>query len=137
MSVRSVFYYFHWHEVQLMILICVVDDDASVRNGLTNLLKSLGYATVSFASGEAFLASAASDDAQCVLLDLVMQGMQGLEVLQQLKSSGKTVGVCCMSANDDSETVRRTLAAGAVDFLCKPFSEEALQSSIKRVLERR
>lgn len=120
-----------------MILICVVDDDASVRNGLTNLLKSLGYATVSFTSGEAFLASAASDQAHCVLLDLAMQGMHGLEVLQQLKRTGKTVGVCCMSANDDSDMVRRTLAAGAVDFLCKPFSEEALQSAIKRVLERR
>ena len=137
MSVRSVFYYFHWHEVKLMILICVVDDDASVRNGLTNLLKSLGYATVSFASGEAFLESTASDDAHCVLLDLAMQSMQGLEVLQQMKRTGKTVGVCCMSANGDRDTVQRTLNAGAVDFLCKPFSEEALQSSIKRALELR
>ena len=120
-----------------MILICVVDDDASVRNGLSNLLKSLGYATVNFASGEAFLDSSASDQAHCVLLDMVMKGMQGLEVLQHLRRAKKTVGVCCMSANDDSDTVRRALDAGALGFLCKPFSEEALLKSIKQVLENR
>jgi len=120
-----------------MILICVVDDDASVRNGLSNLLKSLGYATVSFASGEAFLDSSAIDQAQCVLLDLVIKGMHGLEVLHQLRRTGKTVGVCCMSANDDSDTVRRAFDAGALGFLCKPFSEEALLESIQQVIERK
>jgi FixJ family two-component response regulator len=120
-----------------MILICVVDDDASVRNGLGNLLKSLGYATVSFASGEAFLASSASDDAHCVLLDLMMKGMQGLEVLQHLRTAHKPVAVFCMSAHDDDETIRRTLDAGALGFLRKPFSEEALLDSIKLALERK
>lgn len=120
-----------------MILICVVDDDASVRNGLGNLLKSLGYASVGFASGEEFLASSASDEADCVLLDLMMKGMQGLEVLQQLQVARKPVAVFCMSAHDDECTVRRTLDAGALGFLRKPFSEEALLDSIKLALERR
>jgi len=128
--------YFSCHEVQPMILICVVDDDASVRNGLGNLLKSLGYRTVGFASGEEFLASSASDEADCVLLDLKMKGMQGLEVLERLKAAGKTVGVCCMSAHDDEVTVRRTREAGALGFLHKPFSEEALLESIKQALEK-
>ncbi|HEX8594561.1 MAG TPA: response regulator [Pseudomonas sp.] len=119
-----------------MILICVVDDDASVRNGLGNLLKSLGYRTVGFASGEAFLASSASDEAQCVLLDLKMKGMQGLEVLEQLKVARKPVGVFCMSAHDDELTVRRTREAGALGFLRKPFSEEALLESIQQALEK-
>lgn len=119
-----------------MILICVVDDDASVRNGLGNLLKSLGYAFVGFASGEEFLASSASDEADCVLLDLMMKGMQGLEVLQHLKAAQKNVAVFCMSAHDDEGTVRRTLNAGALGFLRKPFSEEALLDSIKLALER-
>jgi len=131
------FYYFYCHEVQLMILICVVDDDASVRNGLGNLLKSLGYATVGFASGEEFLASSASDEADCVLLDLMMKGMQGLEVLQHLKTAGKPVAVFCMSAHDDEATIRRTRDAGALGFLRKPFSEEALLDSIKLALERK
>ena len=128
--------YFSCHEVQPMILICVVDDDASVRNGLGNLLKSLGYRTVGFASGEEFLASSASDEAHCVLLDLKMKGMQGLEVLERLKAARKTVGVCCMSAHDDEVTVRRTREAGALGFLHKPFSEEALLESIKQALEK-
>ncbi len=130
------FYYFYCHEVELMILICVVDDDASVRNGLGNLLKSLGYASVGFASGEAFLASSASNDADCVFLDLIMKGMQGLEVLRQLKAEGKPVAVFCMSAQDDEQTIRRTLDAGALGFLRKPFSEEALLDSIRRAVER-
>ncbi|WP_426139007.1 response regulator transcription factor [Pseudomonas sp. DWP3-1-2] len=119
-----------------MILICVVDDDASVRNGLGNLLKSLGYGTVGFASGEEFLASSASDEAQCVLLDLKMKGMQGLEVLEHLKAAGKPIGVFCMSAHDDELTVRRTREAGALGFLRKPFSEQALLDSIKQAIEK-
>lgn len=131
------FYYFYCHEVELMILICVVDDDASVRNGLGNLLKSLGYSSVGFASGEEFLASSASEEADCVLLDLMMKGMQGLEVLQHLKAAGNRVAVFCMSAQDDEGTIRRTLDAGALGFLRKPFSEEALLDSIKQALERK
>ncbi|MFK7699797.1 response regulator transcription factor [Pseudomonas caspiana] len=131
------FYYFYCHEVELMILICVVDDDASVRNGLGNLLKSLGYSSVGFASGEEFLASSATEEADCVLLDLMMKGMQGLEVLQHLKAAGNRVAVFCMSAQDDEGTIRRTLEAGALGFLRKPFSEEALLDSIKQALERK
>ena len=131
------FYYFYCHEVELMILICVVDDDASVRNGLGNLLKSLGYSSVGFASGEEFLASSATEEADCVLLDLMMKGMQGLEVLQHLKAAGNRVAVFCMSAQDDEGIIRRTLDAGALGFLRKPFSEEALLDSIKQALERK
>ncbi|OUM73425.1 two-component system response regulator [Pseudomonas caspiana] len=116
---------------------CVVDDDASVRNGLGNLLKSLGYSSVGFASGEEFLASSATEEADCVLLDLMMKGMQGLEVLQHLKAAGNRVAVFCMSAQDDEGTIRRTLEAGALGFLRKPFSEEALLDSIKQALERK
>ena len=136
MGVLSVFNYFYCHEVKPMILICVVDDDASVRNGLGNLLKSLGYRTASFACGEDFLASSAVDEAACVLLDLMMKGMQGLEVLNRLRAAEKCVAVFCMSANDDDETISRIMAAGALGFLRKPFSEEALLESIQLALER-
>lgn len=120
-----------------MIMVCVVDDDFSVRKSLSNLLKSAGYRTVSFASGEEFLASSVSDEAACVLLDLKMTGMQGLEVQQRLNSTGKTLGVILMSAHEDPDAVSRALSAGAVRFLRKPFSEDVLLASIMEVLDRR
>jgi FixJ family two-component response regulator len=118
-------------------MVCIVDDDFSVRKSLANLLKSAGYFTVSFASGEEFLASSAVDDAACVLLDLKMIGMHGLEVQQRLNLMGKTLGVICMSAHEDEESVSRAMIAGAVRFLRKPFAEEVLLASITQVLDRR
>lgn len=120
-----------------MITVCVVDDDLSVRKSLSNLLKSAGYCAVSFPSGEEFLRSTAPDEAACVLLDLKMMGMQGLEVQDRLNETGKAVGVICMSAHDDEDSVSRALAGGAVRFLRKPFSEDVLLASIMEVLDRR
>lgn len=117
-----------------MTLVCVVDDDSSVRKSLANLLKSAGYRTVSFASGEDFLASSAVDEAACVLLDLRMDGMQGLEVQHHLNLAGKTLGVICMSAHDDADSVARATQAGALGFLRKPFAEEALLQTITRAV---
>lgn len=113
-----------------MIQVCIVDDDASVRKSLANLLKSAGIATLSFASGEAFLASSAAHDSACVLLDLRMQGMHGLEVQRRLRAAGKPVGVICMSAHDDEESVSAALQGGAACFLRKPFSEAVLMAAI-------
>jgi len=118
-----------------MIRICIVDDDSSVRKSLANLLKSAGYQTIVFASGEEFLDSPASAEAACVLLDLRMRGLQGLEVQQVLKARAARIGVICMSAHDDPDSVSRALAAGAACFLRKPFSEAVLLRSIMTVLD--
>lgn len=120
-----------------MIQVCIVDDDPSVRKSLANLLKSAGYCTLSFASGEAFLASTAPDAAACVLLDLRMEGMQGLEVQRQLQQAGKPIAVICMSAHNDDACVAAALQAGAGCFLSKPFSEDVLMSAITQVVGRR
>nr|WP_218626634.1 response regulator [Pseudomonas sp. dw_358] len=115
-------------------MVCVVDDDASVRKSLTNLLKSVGYRTVSFASGEAFLGSREVNEAACVLLDLRMEGLQGLQVQHCLKRGGKTVAVICMSAHQDPACIDEAYAAGALDFLHKPFNEDILLAAIERAL---
>lgn len=120
-----------------MIQICIVDDDASVRKSLANLLKSAGFSTSSFASGEAFLASSAPDEAACVLLDLRMQGMQGLEVQRRLQEAGKRIGLICMSAHNDEESIDAALRGGAACFLRKPFSEDVLLEAIARLVETR
>ncbi|MGF6767535.1 FixJ family two-component response regulator [Paraburkholderia sp. GAS199] len=109
-----------------MSFVCIVDDDASLRSGLTNLLRSAGYAAVSFSSGEAFLASADIDDALCVLLDLRMKGMQGLDVQRQMNQRHGSVPVVLMSAHGDEMVIRHALSQGAAGFLHKPFPEEAL-----------
>lgn len=120
-----------------MSFVCIVDDDASVRTGLGNLLKSVGYATVAFSSGEEFLASPDIDDALCVLLDVRMRGMQGLEVQRQLNARHETIPVVFMSAHGDGETVDRAMQLGAVGFLRKPFAEEVLLESIELAIGRK
>ncbi|MDE1182142.1 response regulator [Paraburkholderia sp.] len=114
-----------------------MDDDASVRSGLGNLLKAVGYATVSFSSGEDFLASPVVDDALCVLLDLKMQGMQGLEVQRQLNAEHRNIPIVFMSAHGDDEVLRRAMLHGAVGFLRKPFAEEVLLDSIELAIGRK
>jgi FixJ family two-component response regulator len=120
-----------------MSFVCIVDDDASVRSGVGNLLKSAGYATVTFSSGEEFLASPVIDDALCVLLDVRMQGMQGLEVQRQLKAEHRRIPVVFMSAHGDDDIVQRAMQHGAVSFLRKPFEEEVLLDSLELATGRR
>jgi FixJ family two-component response regulator len=120
-----------------MSFVCIVDDDASVRSGVGNLLKSVGYATVQFSSGEEFLASSEIDDALCVLLDIRMQGMQGLEVQRQLNAGHRNIPVVFMSAHGDDDTIQLALRHGAVNFLRKPFAEEVLLDSIELAIVRR
>jgi FixJ family two-component response regulator len=120
-----------------MSFVCIVDDDASVRSGVGNLLKSVGYTTVTFSSGEEFLASPVIDDAVCVLLDVRMQGMQGLEVQRQLNAEHKDIPVVFMSAHGDDDTVQRAMQHGAVSFLRKPFGEEVLLDSLELAIGRR
>lgn len=113
-----------------MSIIYIVDDDSSLRSSLGNLLKSLGYITLAFESGEAFLAAPFISDAMCLLLDLKMKGMQGFEVQQRLNARGDTVPIVFMSAHCDEKMRRHALGNGAIEFLHKPFSEQVLLDSI-------
>lgn len=117
-----------------MHVVCVVDDDFSVRKSLANLLKSAGYQPLCFDSGEAFLMSPAVDTAACVVLDLCMPGLSGHQVQQQLRASGKTLPVVCISANGNGADTR-CLAEGAACFLAKPFTGEALLTVIDNLLD--
>jgi FixJ family two-component response regulator len=120
-----------------MSFICIVDDDASLRGALGNLLRSVGYTTMTFASGEAFLASPVVDDALCVLLDLRMQGMRGLDVQRRLQEDHRQIPVVLMSAHGDDETVRRAMQRGAVGFVCKPFADDTLLELIQLAIRRK
>ncbi len=115
-------------------LIAVVDDDDSVRESLRGLFRSVGYAARAFASGADFLQSDDLPRTDCVVLDARMPGMTGLDVQRRFISSHPDLPVIFMTAHDDAQTRSQALSGGAVDYLIKPFSEEALLDAVRAAL---
>jgi FixJ family two-component response regulator len=115
-------------------LISVVDDDASVREALKGLLKSAGFRTEAFASAEEFLHSGQLATTSCLILDVGMPGMGGLELQRRIVAVNHQVPVIFITAQGDEELRARALEAGAADYLYKPFSEQALLGAIHRCL---
>src|ERR1700741_4506175 len=104
-------------------LVSVVDDDESVRESLPDLLNELGYSVRAFSSALEFLASDALDQTRCLILDIAMPGMTGIELQAELKHRGKQIPIIFITAIRD-ETIRaRVVESGAVACLTKPFSE--------------
>lgn len=114
--------------------ISVVDDDSSVREALANLISSVGYEVELYASAEEFLDSSGASVADCLVLDLRMPGMGGLELLRRLTAEGREPPVIVITAHGDDETRDESLAAGAVAFLNKPFKEETILGAIDSAL---
>ena len=114
--------------------VCIVDDDASLRRSLRNLLMSVGFQVEAFQSAEAFLASVHRQHTGCMVLDLRMEGMSGLELLRHLGATGSRIPVIILTAHGDEDTRQRTLQAGAVAFLTKPFKSEALVDAVRSAL---
>ena len=107
-------------------LVSVVDDDESVRESLPDLLKELGYSVRTFSSAKAFLASDCIGETRCLLLDIVMPGMTGPALQQELRSRGQEIPIIFITAQAD-ETVRLcALEQGVVACLLKPFGDAAL-----------
>ncbi|WP_346727515.1 response regulator [Pseudomonas sp. SWRI81] len=117
-------------------IVCIVDDDASVRKSLSNLLRSVGYRAQVYASGEAFLAEADLADIACLLLDLRMPGLSGIEVMRALLGRPRQFPVICMSAHWDEAALAETGHYRAFECLCKPFDEELLLAALDRALHR-
>ena len=115
-------------------LISVVDDDVSVREALWGLLRSVGFAVNSFASAEEFLASDQLGSANCLVLDVRMPGMGGIELLRRLVTSHRKIPVILITAYEEEGMRARALSGGAGAVLIKPFSEEALLSAIHSAL---
>jgi len=111
-----------------------VDDDASLRRSLRNLLMSVGFPVETFDSAEAFLESVHQDSIGCLVLDVRMAGVSGLDLLRQLVASGSRTPVIVLTAHADAETRRRALAAGAAAFLEKPVRSAALLDAIRTAL---
>jgi len=115
-------------------VISVVDDDESLRRSLRNLLRSVGFGVETFASAEEFLRSAQRENIGCLVLDLRMTGMSGLDLLRHLAVADSRIPAVILTAHGDEETRRRSLQAGAVAFLDKPFHSDALLDAVRAAL---
>ena len=111
-------------------LIAIVEDDDSFRESVQELLQSAGRRAVTFASAEQFLGSGAAATAGCVILDLRLPGMGGLELQRQLRAAGLRIPTIAITAHADDVSRVRALAAGAAAFLPKPFQPEVLLEAI-------
>ena len=115
-------------------IIAVVDDDEWVCRSVRNLFLSLGFAVEAFGSAEAFLQSGRLEDTACVILDLRMPGMSGLDLLHTLSAAGSEVPTIVLTAHADADACVSCLQAGAIAVLQKPFDTGVLVQSVKTVM---
>lgn len=116
-------------------LISIVDDDDSFRNSLDNLIRSVGFQAQGFSSAEAFLNSNQAHDTACLILDVRMPGMNGLDLQRQMVASNWHIPIIFITSHTDGDARDRAIEAGAVDFLYKPFRDEDLLNAIDRALK--
>ena len=112
-------------------VVSIVDDDASLRRSVGNLLSSVGFRVETFASAEEFLSSIHRENIGCLVLDLRMAGMSGLDLLRHLAAAGSPIPVVILTGHGDDEARERSLHAGAVAFLKKPFQGDALLDAVR------
>ena len=117
-------------------LVSVIDDDESVRESLPDLLRQFGFAAVAFASAEAFLESQVVGRTRCLVLDVAMPGMSGLDLQQELTRRHWEIPIVFITATADQTIGQRVLAQGAVACLSKPFSDTALLYALNAAVRR-
>jgi FixJ family two-component response regulator len=114
--------------------IAIVDDDHSVREALTSLVRSLGYAAMAFECAEDLLKSKRRRSVSCVITDVQMPGMTGVELHNRLVASGEPIPTILITAFPDERARERALQAGVTCYLTKPFSEDHLLACIRTIL---
>ena len=115
--------------------VCVVDDDAAIRGGVVRLLKAAGIRVVAFESAASALASAELASAQCLVLDVQMAGMSGIELQAELGRRGIMAPTIFLTARDDAATGVHAMKLGALEYLCKPVEDETLLAAVRRAIE--
>jgi FixJ family two-component response regulator len=117
-------------------LVYVVDDDLSVREGLASLLCSVGWRVESFASAAEFLRHEAPAEPSCLVLDVGLPGLSGMDLQRELATADRHLPIIFITGHGDIPTTVRAMKAGAVEFLTKPFLEQELLASIEQALAR-
>src|SRR5919108_3148559 len=116
-------------------MVAIVDDDESVRSALQGLMKAVGFPARSFASAEEFLKSGQQHQTACLIADIRMPGMSGLELQAKLNADRCRIPTIFITAHGDAKMRMQALRAGGVEFLAKPFDDEALLDSVRAALD--
>ena len=116
-------------------LVAIVDDDAAVRVALEGLLRSAGLTARAFGSAEEFIQSGQQSQVGCLIADIRMPGMSGLELQAKLNADHCKTPIIFITAHGDAQMRMQALRAGAVEFLAKPFNDEALLETVRAALE--
>jgi FixJ family two-component response regulator len=116
-------------------LIAIVDDDQSVQSALQDLIESEGLSTVCFGSAEEFLDSGAQDEAGCLIADIRMPGISGIELQAKLKADRCRIPIIFITAHGDSKMRVQAMRDGAVEFLTKPFDNAVLLETVQAAVE--
>jgi len=114
--------------------VAIVDDEEGIRKALSRLLRASGLEAESYANGQEFLDAAAEHRPDCVVLDLHMPGMSGLQVLRKLKAAGQRLSIVVITAHDEPETRERCIDAGACAYLRKPLEDRLLLNAISAAM---
>jgi FixJ family two-component response regulator len=114
--------------------IAIIDKDQGIRRGITRLLRAHGFRAQGYASAEAFLLRGRMDQPACLVLDIELDGLTGMELLDRLKAEGSLVPIVVMTALDHEATRRRVLEAGCLAYLQKPSSAELLLETIAKAM---
>jgi FixJ family two-component response regulator len=117
-------------------IVFVVDDDLSVREGLERLLRAVGWKVETFASAQEFLAHQKENIPSCLVLDVGLPGLSGLELQKQIMEANREIPIVFITGHKDVPTSVRAMKAGAVEFLVKPFSEQDLLDAIEQAIKR-
>jgi FixJ family two-component response regulator len=117
-------------------VVFVVDDDLSVREGLARLIKAVGWKVETFTSAQEFLAHRKENLPSCLVLDVGLPGLSGLDLQKQIMDANREIPIVFITGNKDVPTSVRAMKAGAVEFLVKPFSEEDLLMAIQEAIKR-
>jgi FixJ family two-component response regulator len=116
-------------------LVAIVDDDDLVRDALDGLMKAAGFTALAFASAEAFLNSGEQQHTACLIADIRMPGMSGLELQSKLNEGHYRIPIIFITAQGDEKMRMQALRAGAVEFLTKPFHDEVLLDSVRAAMD--
>ena len=120
----------------LVPTVFVIDDDASVRKSLSRLLRSAGYTTETFASAEEFLGREHFNGIGCLLLDVQMPGLSGMDLQKELSKADYHMSIVFITGHGDIPMSVQAMKRGAVDFLTKPFDDEELLQAVKKAIEK-
>jgi FixJ family two-component response regulator len=125
----------HGESTSERLLLSVIDDDEMLRESLPELLREFGFAARAFSSGQEFLSSNYVDETRCLILDVAMPEMSGLDLQQELKRRGQAIPIIFISGQKDEDIRKQALRQGAVKFLYKPFSDSDLLEAVNAALD--